>query len=182
MNICAFTVVKQKCTKSLPFLMLRGCLIGIWTQSLFGCSTLFVILSFVVVVYSSRSVTFSQESSIFAQFMMNHLRGLFVFTYYAKLVSYVWRHFYSQEMLGNDGVLIYPTHPVPAPYHNEPLVKPFNFSYTGIFNVLGLPATHCPLGLSSQGLPIGVQVINNRIIIADGTDQWHFDYINRLCF
>jgi len=61
-------------------------------------------------------------------------------------------------MLGNDGVFIYPTHPVPAPYHNEPLVKPFNFSYTGIFNVLGLPATHCPLGLSSQGLPIGVQV------------------------
>jgi fatty acid amide hydrolase 2 len=64
-----------------------------------------------------------------------------------------------QEMLGNDGVFIYPTHPVPAPYHNEPLVKPFNFSYTGIFNVLGLPATHCPLGLSSQGLPIGVQAV-----------------------
>jgi fatty acid amide hydrolase 2 len=84
-------------------------------------------------------------------------------------------------MLGNDGVFIYPTHPVPAPYHNEPLVKPFNFSYTSIFNVLGLPATHCPLGLSSQGLPIGVQVISDRIIIADGTDQWHFDYINRLC-
>jgi len=84
-------------------------------------------------------------------------------------------------MLGNDGVLIYPTHPVPAPYHNEPLVKPFNFSYTGIFNVLGLPATHCPLGLSSHGLPVGVQVINDQIIIADGTDQWHFDYINRLC-
>ncbi|XP_023715933.1 fatty-acid amide hydrolase 2-A [Cryptotermes secundus] len=64
-----------------------------------------------------------------------------------------------QEMLGNDGVLLYPTHPIPAPYHNEPLVKPFNFSYTGIFNVLGLPATHCPLGLSSQGLPIGIQAV-----------------------
>jgi len=58
--------------------MLRGGLIGIWTQSLFGYSTLFVMLSFIVVVYSSRSVTFSQESSIFAQFIMNQLRGLLV--------------------------------------------------------------------------------------------------------
>jgi hypothetical protein len=29
MNICAITVVKQKCTKSLPFLVLRGGQIGI---------------------------------------------------------------------------------------------------------------------------------------------------------
>ncbi|KAJ9597825.1 hypothetical protein L9F63_011320 [Diploptera punctata] len=64
-----------------------------------------------------------------------------------------------QEILGKDGVLLYPTHPVPAPYHNQPLVKPFNFSYTGIFNVLGYPATHCPLGLASNGLPIGIQAI-----------------------
>jgi len=62
-------------------------------------------------------------------------------------------------MLGDDGIFIYPTHPTPAPYHNEPLIKPFNFSYSGIFNVLGLPATHCPMGLNSRGLPIGIQVV-----------------------
>nr|CAD7595869.1 unnamed protein product [Timema genevievae] len=64
-----------------------------------------------------------------------------------------------KEMLGTDGVFLYPTHPTTAPYHNEPLVKPFNFSYTGIVNILGLPATHCPLGLGTDGLPIGIQVI-----------------------
>jgi len=47
------------------------------------------ILSFIVAVYSSRSVTSSQESSIFAQFIMNQLRGLSVITYYIKLVLYV---------------------------------------------------------------------------------------------
>lgn len=66
-----------------------------------------------------------------------------------------------QDLLGDNGVLLYPTHPTPAPYHNEPIFKPFNFTYTGVINVLGLPATHCPLGLNQDGLPIGVQVIAN---------------------
>lgn len=65
------------------------------------------------------------------------------------------------DLLGQNGVLLYPTHPTPAPYHNEPLLKPFNFAYTGIVNVMGLPATHCPMGVNSQGLPIGIQVISN---------------------
>ncbi|KAF4519619.1 hypothetical protein B566_EDAN003786 [Ephemera danica] len=64
-----------------------------------------------------------------------------------------------QDLLGDDGVFLYPTHPTPAPFHNEPIFKAFNFSYTAIFNVLGLPATACPLGLSSEGLPLGIQVI-----------------------
>ncbi|CAG9828033.1 unnamed protein product [Diabrotica balteata] len=70
------------------------------------------------------------------------------------------------DLLGDDGVFLYPTHPTAAPYHNEPLVKPFNFSYTAVINVLGLPATHCPMGLDKQGLPIGVQVV-----AADGNDR-----------
>lgn len=55
-------------------------------------------------------------------------------------------------------MFLYPTHPTAAPMHHEPLCKPFNFSYTAIINVLGLPATACPLGLNKQGLPIGIQV------------------------
>lgn len=66
------------------------------------------------------------------------------------------------DLLGDDGVLLYPTHPTPAPYHNEPVFKAFNFSYTSVINVLGFPATHCPMGLSSGGLPIGIQVISNH--------------------
>lgn len=74
------------------------------------------------------------------------------------------------EMLGNNGVFIYPTHPTAAPYHNEPIVRPLNFCYTSIINCLGLPATQIPLGLNKEGLPIGLQVIanhnNDRLCIA----------------
>lgn len=67
-----------------------------------------------------------------------------------------------QKLLGDNGVLIYPTHPTVAPYHNEPIMRPINFSYTGIVNVLGFPATAVPLGqLGSEGLPLGVQIIAN---------------------
>lgn len=33
------------------------------------------------------------------------------------------------------------------------------FSLPAIFNVLGLPVTQCPLGLSSDGLPLGIQLV-----------------------
>lgn len=74
------------------------------------------------------------------------------------------------DKIGENGVFLYPTHPTSAPYHNEPLIKPFNFSYTAVMNVLGLPATHCPMGLDRNGLPIGVQVVaaegNDRLCLA----------------
>ena len=61
-------------------------------------------------------------------------------------------------MLDKNAVLLYPSHPKPAPYHNEPLLHPFNFAYTALFNALGYPVTQVPLGLSSEGLPLGVQI------------------------
>jgi len=68
-----------------------------------------------------------------------------------------------EQILGDDGVLLYPTHPLPAPFHNQPLVLFFNFAYTGIFNVLGLPATAVPMGLAAnEGVPIGIQVVASR--------------------
>jgi len=67
-----------------------------------------------------------------------------------------------KQMLGDDGVFLYPTHPTVAPYHNEPVVRAMNFSYTAIINVLGLPATAVPLGLGREGLPIGLQVVANH--------------------
>uniref|UniRef100_A0A8C5SLV9 Fatty acid amide hydrolase 2 n=1 Tax=Laticauda laticaudata TaxID=8630 RepID=A0A8C5SLV9_LATLA len=63
------------------------------------------------------------------------------------------------ELLGENGVLLYPSHPVVAPKHHAPLGMPFNFAYTAIFNILGLPVTQCPLGLSKDGLPLGIQVV-----------------------
>lgn len=66
-----------------------------------------------------------------------------------------------QDLLKDDGVLIYPAHPTAALYHNEPFFRPFNFSYTAVFNTMGLPACAIPLGLGSEGLPIGIQVVAN---------------------
>lgn len=63
------------------------------------------------------------------------------------------------DRLKDDGVLLYPSHPNPAPYHNHPILTPFNFTYTAIFNALALPVTQVPLGLSKDGLPLGIQVV-----------------------
>ncbi|XP_062849426.1 fatty-acid amide hydrolase 2-B [Trichomycterus rosablanca] len=67
------------------------------------------------------------------------------------------------KVLGTDGVLLYPSHPHLAPKHHQTVITPFNFSYTGIFNMLGLPVTQCPLGLSKEGLPLGVQVVGGKL-------------------
>lgn len=67
-----------------------------------------------------------------------------------------------ETMLGNDGVFLYPTQPTVALFHNEPIVQLPNFGYTTIANLLGLPSTAVPMGLGSEGLPIGMQVIAGR--------------------
>lgn len=63
------------------------------------------------------------------------------------------------ELLDENSIIIYPSHPKIAPYHNQPLLYPFNWAYTGLFNTLGLPVTQVPLGLSKEGLPVGVQIV-----------------------
>ncbi|GLD53845.1 fatty-acid amide hydrolase 2 [Lates japonicus] len=68
-----------------------------------------------------------------------------------------------EELLGTDGVFLYPSHPRVAPKHHHPLFRPFDFAYTGIINILGLPVTQCPLGLGEEGLPLGVQVVGGKL-------------------
>ncbi|CAF0767404.1 unnamed protein product [Adineta steineri] len=72
-----------------------------------------------------------------------------------------------QVLLGNDGILFFPTFPQSAPLHGWPLImNTFDYIYCGIINALGLPSTQCPLGLDSQCLPLGIQCIAGR-----GRDQ-----------
>lgn len=68
-----------------------------------------------------------------------------------------------ETLLSSDGVLLLPTHPEPAPFHSIPTFRAFNFAYTGIFNVLRLPVTACPVRLTAgSGLPVGIQVVASR--------------------
>lgn len=74
------------------------------------------------------------------------------------------------ELLGENGVMLYPSYSHPAPVHRRPLLMPFNWVYTAILNMMELPVTQTPLGLNKQGLPLGVQVVsahgNDHITIA----------------
>ncbi len=74
------------------------------------------------------------------------------------------------DLLGPRGVFLYPSYSDVAPKHKKPLLPPFNWVYTAIWNVLEFPVTQVPLGLGKEGLPIGVQVVgapgNDHITIA----------------
>ncbi|CAK1550378.1 unnamed protein product [Leptosia nina] len=61
--------------------------------------------------------------------------------------------------LGTNGVLLFPSAPLPAPYHYSPYLRPFNFAYWGILNVLHLPTMQIPLGLNAEGIPLGIQIV-----------------------
>lgn len=66
-----------------------------------------------------------------------------------------------EEMLLDDGILLYPTSNEPAIKHKTTFLKCNNPAiYASVFSVLEMPATQCPLGLNRQGLPNGVQIIS----------------------
>lgn len=61
------------------------------------------------------------------------------------------------ELLGQDGVLVYPSFSRPSPQHYRPMVMGFHWVYTAILNVMELPVTQVPMGLTPEG-PAGVQI------------------------
>lgn len=65
-----------------------------------------------------------------------------------------------------DGVLLHPAHPRPAPRHRRTYGRPWLLTPAAVFNLAGVPVTEVPLGLSEEGLPLGVQV-------AAGLDRDH---------
>lgn len=74
------------------------------------------------------------------------------------------------ELIGEKGIMLYPSYASPAPVHYKPMLTPFNWVYTAILNVMEFPVTQVPLGLNKNGLPLGVQVAsipgNDHITIA----------------
>lgn len=63
------------------------------------------------------------------------------------------------KLLGDDGVLFFPTHPEAAYKHATSVFKSPNCLYSVIWNVLKACSTHVPMGLDESGMPIGFQVI-----------------------
>jgi len=90
-----------------------------------------------------------------------------------------------QETLGDNGVLLYPSHPFPAVYHYSSILRPFNFGYWAIFNVLKLPVTQVPMGLSKDGLPLGIQVhtiLQAKVITLLANDVTRHVSYSMLCY
>lgn len=67
-------------------------------------------------------------------------------------------------------LLLTPTSPVPAPVHDESpeaqAARMWLVAYTAPFNFTGNPALSIPCGTTSDGLPIGVQLVGKRF------DDW----------
>ncbi|GBM43400.1 Fatty-acid amide hydrolase 2-A [Araneus ventricosus] len=88
--------------------------------------------------------------------------------YYQKMLRKWITEF--DKLLDENTVLLMPTSPLVAPYNSEVILAFPSTCYTSIFNVLGLPATHCPMGFTKQGLPYGIQIVgranNDALTIA----------------
>jgi fatty acid amide hydrolase 2 len=92
--------------------------------------------------------------------------GLAFLEYFPRLVSWRTRQYVElgldlrrklRDLLGRDGVLLYPPYVSPAPPHVKPMFPPFNWIYTAIFNAMEIPVTQVCMGLNARGLPVGVQ-------------------------
>lgn len=57
-----------------------------------------------------------------------------------------------------DGVLLHPAYLSVAPRHRRTYGRPWVTTPASIFNLAGVPVTEVPLGLSPEGLPVGIQV------------------------
>jgi len=63
-------------------------------------------------------------------------------------------------MLGDDGVFLFPTYPKLAPLPFLTFLGGHSVMFTGLFNAMQFPSTQVPLGLSNEGLPLGIQVVS----------------------
>lgn len=66
------------------------------------------------------------------------------------------------RLLGDNGIFILPSYPEAAPKHGTTFLKVSNINYFTMLNILGLPTTHCPIGLDEKtGCPLGIQIAAN---------------------
>lgn len=58
--------------------------------------------------------------------------------------------------------MLYPSYTRPAPRHAVPMALAVDWVYTAVINVLEMPATQVPTGLTTRGLPTGIQVVGRH--------------------
>lgn len=64
------------------------------------------------------------------------------------------------NLLGENSIFLFPSHPETAPKHYTTILKVNNaVGHCGIFNLLETPVTTCPLGFADDGLPISMQIV-----------------------
>ncbi|XP_037027537.1 fatty-acid amide hydrolase 2-A isoform X2 [Bradysia coprophila] len=113
-----------------------------------------------------------RSESIFPSVVVGHLQELVKLfpesrhNQLTKIASKLKQEF--QELLGTNGVFIYPTFPDTAHYHYEIYHKLVDTSYMMVFNAIGLPVTNCMVRLDKNNLPIGIQV---RIVLVCQTNS-----------
>jgi len=67
-----------------------------------------------------------------------------------------------EEKLGDDGVIISPVFPKASPKHTWIWLSLMGVGYSGVINVLQLPATVIPIYHRQDNVPVSVQVIGKR--------------------
>ncbi|RVE49890.1 hypothetical protein evm_005483 [Chilo suppressalis] len=65
----------------------------------------------------------------------------------------------KKSQLGDNGVLLLPSGPMPSPYHYYTYICPYNFAAFAVANVLKCPAVQVPIGVNSKKIPMGIQVL-----------------------
>jgi fatty acid amide hydrolase 2 len=71
------------------------------------------------------------------------------------------RHRLTQT-LGDNGVIVCPVFPTPAPKHTAIWLNLHGISYSGLFNVMHFPSTIVPIYHRPDGLPISIQIVAAR--------------------
>ena len=66
------------------------------------------------------------------------------------------------DLLDDRTVMLFAPHATVAPKHGHALLPPVKWAYTAVLNPMLLPITQVPLGLSRDGLPLGVQVVGGE--------------------
>uniref|UniRef100_A0A7E4UL23 Amidase domain-containing protein n=1 Tax=Panagrellus redivivus TaxID=6233 RepID=A0A7E4UL23_PANRE len=78
------------------------------------------------------------------------------------------------QLLGDNGILLFPSWPTAAPPHYKSVAAYLNLIYTSMWNALRLPVMAVPMGLDSNGLPLAVQLVGapntENLLIAAAND------------